>query len=163
MRRPYNPDPHSRAPKARKPLELLTPNFRTSVSLVALESAGRLKPTPLSITIDNEMITQEIDMPLSGYERLKRHRARKKAVSSLSIANDNAQTVVDEFTRLNADLKAKLAEAEATGQATAIGQQVLSDPDLRYLVESLWIKSEAQRERFRLQIQSYRGSLKSVR
>ena len=59
--------------------------------------------------------------------------------------------------------KAKLAEVESTGQAVALGQRVLADNDLMYLVEKMWFKSETQRDRIRGQIQAYRRSLQSAR
>ncbi|MDI3465625.1 MAG: hypothetical protein OJF50_004446 [Nitrospira sp.] len=54
--------------------------------------------------------------------------------------------------------KAKLAEVESTGQAVSLGQHVLSDPNLRYLVESMWLKSEVQRDTLRQMVKPYRRS-----
>lgn len=70
------------------------------------------------------------------------------------------QIVVEEFTKLNTQLKAGLAELESTSEAAALGQKVLADPDLRYLVETLWSKSPAQQDRLREHVRSYRRSLK---
>ncbi|MDK2742121.1 MAG: hypothetical protein NDI90_04345 [Nitrospira sp. BO4] len=96
---------------------------------------------------------------MTSVERVRAHRARKKAagVTSISVTSETLRTAVEEFNKLNTDLKAKLADLESSGQATALGQQVLSDSDLKYLVESVWFQSEMYREKFR----SYRRSLKS--
>ena len=69
--------------------------------------------------------------------------------------------MVEEFTKLNAGLMLKHSEIESTGQAAALGQRVLADPDLSYLVESMWFKSDTQRERLKTQVHTYQRSVKS--
>ncbi len=91
---------------------------------------------------------------------MKQLEALEVEVSELRSKKRVFLTVVEEFTKLNEGLKAKLAEVESTGQAVTIGQRVLSDPDLKYLVESLWFKSPTQQDKLRDRVRSYRRSMK---
>ncbi len=112
---------------------------------------------------------------MTSTERSRACRARQKAtqaerqslaelgqvnpVAPVAATDATVRTIVEQFTRLNSELRSKLAEVASTSQATAIGQQVLSDPDLLYLVEKLWFKSATQRERLKAQVSAYRRGL----
>lgn len=93
-------------------------------------------------------------------DAVKRVEVLEAEVSALRSKESAFQTVVEEFTKLNEGLRLKQSEMESTGQAVALGQRVLADPDLRYLVESMYLRSETQRTQLRKQIEGYRRSMK---
>lgn len=67
---------------------------------------------------------------------------------------------VKEFTQLKDSLHSKLSDLESNRRSLEIGEAVLSDPDLVYLVETMWLKSASQQDRLRNHVRSYRQSLR---
>lgn len=94
-------------------------------------------------------------------DRLRRIESLEAEVTVLRSDKESFKAVVEQFTVLNEGLKVKLAEVESKQPAIELAEKILADSDLKFLVESMWLKSEFQRDRFKSQVSTYRQSLKS--